>query len=362
MAGEFTDSPFGPPKDLAQMDLLYPTGDVYKKNEALAVGCNAAVIVVASVLLTIMGFQYRYSTRGNLINPQATILIFSVCFVAFRYWSLNALTPVRLFFDKEGGKVVFFKKRFFGTSRENVEAAKITGVEMHDAGNEKWELILNGSGGEKFRVPPVGNRVLVRHGAERAARFLKQDIAISDASGAETAKRKAGVVEDPYYKRLQAVKAPLPRNDIFILKTKLKGGVKYDISLPLWIASSVFGFALMNLGIGIYIWMVLAKDTARWASVPFLINTFIVFVIAAMVHNLKRTIEVTGEGLKMRGQTIPLWQLAEINTRPGFVNRLIIESDTDTFTVLLTKKQIEWLKQDLEFEIWNRRPQEKRKE
>jgi hypothetical protein len=364
MASEFSDSPFGPPKDLQDKELLYPTGDVYKKNEALMTGFNGAVIVVISVLLTILGYQLRFSTHGNYINPQATIAIFLAGFVALRYLAVSALTPLRLFYDKEAGKIIFFKKNFFGLSRKLVDKSAITAVEMHQvdtgasADTSRWELVLH-AGAEKYRIPAVSSRVLVRHGAERVARVVNLEIAVTDVDGAETARRKPGAAEDPYYRRLKGAKAPMPRSDIYILKTKVKGGVKYDVSLPMWIASGIFAFALFNLGVGIYIWMVMEKDTARWASIPFLINTFIVFIIAAMVHNLKRTVEISSMGLIFRGNTVPLRRLENLLFQPGFVSRLVIISDTDTLTLLLSRKQLEWLQQELEFEIWNRRPTDK---
>jgi len=233
-------------------------------------------------------------------------------------------------------------------------------VEMREGTNNKWEMALNLQGGERVATALTADRVLARHGAERAARFLKMDITVTNAAGSETARRKPGVVDEPYYKRLQGVRAPLPRNDVFILKTKVKGGVKYDISLPLWIASSVFGFALMNLGIGIYIWMAMEKDTARWASIPFVINTFIVFVIAAMLHNLKRQVEITSDGVTVGKQTVPLRQLSDISARPGIIGKLVFESDTDTLAVSLSKKQLEWLKEEIDFEVWSHRPPEKK--
>lgn len=77
--------------------------------------------------------------------------------------------------------------------------------------------------------------------------------------------------------------------------------------------------AIANLALGLFIWFRMSEEASRWASVPFLINTFIVFGVAAMLNGYKRSVEITMGGISSQGSVIPLNRLMEVTVRRGMI-------------------------------------------
>lgn len=340
------------------MDLLYPAMEFYLQSEISRIAFAALTAVSGLIAAIIVIFQMRSATL-YLINPWVMLAIYSAFVIMLLFLLGRYMVPVCLFYDRKEKAIIWVNRRFGRSGRVSIDASQIERVEFRSvakAGGDSWSLALKTRDGSLHNVPAAGNRSYVRQSAERVARAAGVKVVSLADDGTESEGGEGRADAEPLHKRVDSPnRQPLDEDSLLITREKIDGGVRYDLGIPHWLTGAVFGFAIANLALGLFIWFRMSEEASRWASVPFLINTFIVFGVAAMLNGYKRSVEVTMDGIGSLGSVIPLNRLMDVTVRRGMIFQLNLLSDDNTITLRLTEKQAVWLKKEIEHQLWTRR-------
>ncbi len=349
-------SPFSPPREYAGMELLYPSMDRYVSSEIARVVFGAVVVV--SALLT--GAVLSFSLRGSrLVEPWLVLTVAVFLVAAIRYPLGRHIIRVNLFHDRENGSIIRLEKGALTTRRISVDVSRIDHVEFRTItapnGRSSWSVALQMKDGSLHAVTDGGDRLEVKQSAERTARAAGVKMVSTGDKEIAADEGEPGIAREPLYKRLESQEQPVVKEGLLITREKVDGGHRYSIGMPYWVTGSILGFAAANLGLGVLIWLKMSMEIARWASILFLLNTFIVFIAAAVLHTYRRSIEITRDGVRHRESLIPLDTLMDIDIRCGVVCRLRISSEDARITLWLTEKQAAWLRMEIRYQLWSRR-------
>ena len=351
-------SPFSPPGEFAKMELLYPSMDQYASSEISRVVFGASVVVGTLLTAAVLSFSLRGS---QVVSPWLVLTVAVALLAAIRYPLGKYIIQVNLYLDRESRSIIWLQKGALKTHRISVDMSQINQIEFQtittQSGKSSWSVGLEMKDGSLHTLPDGGERQQIKQSAERIARAIGvKVVSRGDKEGdVDSGETESG--KEPLYKRLDSPEQPLIKKDdgLLITKERTEKGQRYLIGIPYFVTGAIVGFAVANLGLGLLIWFRMSIDIARWASIPFLLNTFIVFVAAAMLNSYKRSLEISGEGLQHKESLIPLNQLMDIDIRYGIVCRLLISSQDNSITLWVTEKQAAWLRSEIKHQLWSRR-------
>ncbi|MFQ5432744.1 MAG: hypothetical protein ACE5EN_09610 [Nitrospinota bacterium] len=350
-------SPFGPSSEYAEMELLFPSMDQYVSSEISRVVFGAVVVVGA--LLT--GAVLSFSLRGSqLVEPWLVLTVAVVLVAAIRYPLGRYIIRVNLFYDRKNSSIIWLKKGALNTRRISADVSQIDHVEFRTItapnGRSSWAVALKMKDGSLHTVPGGRDRLQIKQSAERTARAAGVKMISTGDKELATEDGEPGYAREPLYKRIESPEQPSVKQEgLLITQEKIDGGQRYSIGIPYWVTGAILGFAAANLGLGILIWFKMSMESARWASIPFLLNTFIVFIAAAMLNSYRRSVEITRDGVRYRESLIPLDRLMDIDLYYGVVCRFRISSEDSHITLWLTEKQASWLRSEIKYQLWSRR-------
>jgi len=346
-------SPFDPSGEFAEMKLLYPSAQDFRKSGTVSVTVGAALIILGLLVFLFLGFQNRQEIR--LVNPALLLAVFFLLVTVARKMAVS-LMPVAVFHDGASERLVFRKRKLFTEEKTYVKLADIEQVTMQASAigenrPARWKTGVTLTDGASFTLPDFNAEPFAKRAAANIAATAGAAMVFVDDKGVETAFSPAEEDFQPLINRLGNLQAPAWEESLQIKRGKSANGVTWDVSLPSWVIASLFGFAFLNVFAGVLIWFRLEKDAAVWASVPFFVTTFILFVITGMIKTFRRTLELSSKGIGFRGSFIPLGRLEDIQLKYGRWKRLLLISPGEIISLMVTEKQGKWLKEDIEFEI-----------
>ncbi|MBI5638321.1 MAG: hypothetical protein HZA03_10170 [Nitrospinae bacterium] len=157
--------------------------------------------------------------------------------------------------------------------------------------------------------------------------------------------------------------APPPAADakLRVLKKNVRGGVCYEVGLPPYVPGMFYAASALCVGAGLFGWKILPHEQAVALGFLFGLNAFITAMAGASIHKLKRPIEVGTGGFTIAGKTAPLARIDGVAVTRGPLCRLRVEAGTDSAEMMMGRKQAEWLKADIEYELRARRGQTPKK-
>ena len=351
-------SPFAPPREFTGMELLYPSMDQYVSSEISRVVFGGSVVVGTLLTAAVLSFSLRGS---QVVEPWLVLTVAAILITAIRYPLSRYIIHVNLFLDRENKSIIWLQKGALKTRRISVDLSQINHIEFQtvtqQGSKSSYSVALEMKDGSLHTLPGGGERLQLKQSAKRIAKAVgvKMVSRVDKEAAVENGENENG--QEPLYKRLDSPEQPLIKKDdgLLITKERVKTGQRYSIGIPPWVTGAIVGFAVANLGLGILIWFRMSIDIARWASIPFLLNTFIVFVAAAMLSSYKRSLEITSDSLRHKESLIPLDKLMDIDIRYGIVCRLQISSPDSSITLWVTEKQAAWLRSEIKHQLWSRR-------
>ena len=331
--------------------------DQYVSSEISRVVFGAAVVVGTLITGAVLSFSLRGS---QLVAPWLVLTVAVVLIAAIRYPLGKYIIRVNLYYDRDKSTIIWLKKGAFNTRRISVDPSQINHVEFQtittSSGKSSYSVALQMKDGALHTLPDGGDRREVKQAAERTARAAGVKLISTGDKEAATEEGETENTKEPLYKRLESPEQPNEKEEgLLITKEKIDSGHRYHIGIPYWVTGAIVGFAAANLGLGILIWFKISIEVARWASIPFLLNTFIVFIAAAMLSSYKRSVEITRDGLRHKKSLILLDRLMDIDIRYGIVCRFRISSQDDNITLWVTEKQAAWLRKEIHYQLWSRR-------
>jgi hypothetical protein len=346
-------SPFDPSGEFAEMRLLYPSAQDFRKSGAVSVTVGAALVILGLVVFLFLGFQNRLEIK--LINPLLLLAGFLLLVTVARKMAVS-LMPIAVFHDAASERLVFRGKKLFTEEKTYMKLADIGRVAVQisaTGGNRptRWKISVILTDGSSVALPDFNAEPFAKRAASNIAATAGVEMVFVDDKGVETAFSTAEEDFQPLINRLGNRRAPAWEESLQIKRDKSENGVTWNVSLPSWVTVTLFGFAFLNVFAGALIWFRLEKDTAVWASVPFFVTTFILFVITGMIKTFRRTLELSPKGIGFRGSLIPLDRLENIQLKYGRWKKLLLISPEETISLMVTERQGKWLKEDIEFEI-----------
>lgn len=153
-----------------------------------------------------------------------------------------------------------------------------------------------------------------------------------------------------------------PDAKLRLRKKNIPGGVRYEVGLSPYVPGMFYAAAALCAGAGVFGWNVMPREQAVALGFLFGLNAFITAMAGASIHKLKRPIEVGTAGFTLAGKTAPLARIDEITVQRGLLSRLRIAAGADTVEMMMDRRQAEWLKADIEYELRTRRAQTPKKD
>jgi len=346
-------SPFDPSGEFAEMRLLYPSAQDFRKSGAVSVTVGATLVILGLVVVLFLGFQNRMEIR--LVNPVLVLAVFVLLVAATRKMAVS-LMPVAVFHDTASERLVFRGRKLFTEEKTYMKLADIgrVAVQVSATGKNRparWKTSIVLTDGSSFALPDFHAEPFAKRAAANIAATAGVEMVVVDDKGVETVFSTAEEDFQPLINRLGNRRAPAWEESLQIKRAQSGNSVTWEVSLPSWVIVSLFGFAFLNVLAGVLIWFRLEKDTAVWASVPFFVTTFILFVITGMIKTFRRTLELSPQAIGFRGSLIPLDRLEDIQLKYGRWKKLLLISPEETISLMVTERQGKWLKEDIEFEI-----------
>lgn len=154
---------------------------------------------------------------------------------------------------------------------------------------------------------------------------------------------------------------PVPSAQIHVWKKNIQGGVRYEVGLPPYVPGMFYAASVLCVGAGILVWLFVPRELATPLVFLFGFNAFITAVAGGSIHQLKRVIEVGTGGFTIAGKVAPLSRVDAIIVTRGPLCRLRVETGTDSAEMMMSRRQAEWLKADIEDELGTRRTQTPKK-
>lgn len=365
---EFGGTAFGPPKQFSDMELLFPSADDYRRLETWAVGFGAATLLAALALGALLLFQSRLQAdQVRHLDPWVAAVVFAVAVAALRAAAIKALVPSRVFYDASGKRLAFYTKTAFGSRAVFVDGASVSHVELKSAQKSGdfspfgWTLAVAGKDGSRFETGVIRDRLMARQGALKISRALGCETIFTGADGRETERRAADAPEEPLIRRLENPPKPAFDAKAHIQYQRSGNTLAYNVSLSPAVTAGFVLFGGASGAVAFLIWMASPPEVAGWLILFIAVNASVVFFLGGAIRQIKRPLAVSSAGVTWRDTTIPLARIGEIAVSGRLMARLRISSDTETIGILATRRQAEWLKRDLEHELWSRRSQTPKK-
>ncbi len=160
-----------------------------------------------------------------------------------------------------------------------------------------------------------------------------------------------------------AASTPPPAADakIRVWKKNVRGGVRYEVGLPRYVPGMFYAASALCVIMGFLGWKFMPHEQATPLAFLFGFNAFITAMAGGSVHQLKRVIEAGTGGFTIAGKTAPLARIDAVIVTRGPLCRLRVVAGTDSAEMMMARKQAEWLKADIEYELQARRRQTPKK-
>lgn len=154
---------------------------------------------------------------------------------------------------------------------------------------------------------------------------------------------------------------PAPDAKLRVWKKSIPGGVRYEVGLSPYVSGMFYAAAALCVGAGIFGWHFMPREQAVALGFLFGLNAFITAMAGASIHTLKRPIEVGTAGFTLGGKTAPLARIDAITVQRGLLSRFRVDAGADVVEMMMDRRQAEWLKADIEYELRARRNQTPKK-
>ncbi len=346
-------STFDPSDKYADMRLLYPSYPVYRTHAVLALVFKGFALASAFAVAVVIFSQLRLSEATRLIDPTISIVGFILAVALLRKKLLSSM-PLNLFYDQQAELFIFIRKDYFSWKMATENIADLEQIEIAPE-ITKWAVTLFIKGGRTYRLPLESSLKKAKMAAGKVGGVTKVILVEKDIDGKELSRENAGEVVEPLYIKLKKRTVPMHDEKLKIDREKIDGGMKWGIPLPNSILAIIVALALVNIVVGIAVMSFLDESYSLLAGIPFFVITAMLLVLSASLKTIKRPLTLTMKGITHRGVTIPLEKLEEVYAKPGFFYRLEFISPEESVSLLCNERQGKWLKQDVEFALWERR-------
>jgi hypothetical protein len=336
--------------------LLFP-GESDQSQHKGRVFAYRALIAVGFVLAAlILWIQSRMPEELAIFNPFLLLSVYALIIYILNRSAIRAM-PVSVYYSKGSRSLVFIRQSLFSKSESLAAVSDIERIDLVPAGagpsGEEWKILIVTGGSVLCELPPSA-RLQAKQGAVRIAGAAMAPVVIRDASGGELSVNSLDDLTEPLIGRLGKVEAPRYDGSLHIEREKTNRGIRWEIGFPLWIPVSLFIFSLLNIFVGLVIWFAVDTGAIKLASGFFFINSFIILSIAMAVKSFKRTLELTGEKIRLKNEALSVSGIEEIRSVPGIMPSLDFLGQDGALSIVVTGRQANWLKKDIESELWQR--------
>ena len=343
-------------KDKFDNLLIFPAENDYGQHKGRVFSYKALIALGLILVLLILWVQTRMPEDMAIFNPFILFAIYAFIIYALNRSAVRAM-PISIFYSKGNRSLVIVHQTLFSKSESQTPVSDIESIELVPVGigpsGEVWKILIMTGESVLCELPP-SERLSSKQSAARLAGAAMVPVIIRNESGAEVPVDSLDDLAEPLLARLGRVEPPQYNKKLHIDREKTNRGIRWNIGFPTWIPVSLFIFSVLNIFVGLAIWFVADTGSFKFASVFFFINSFIIISIAGSVKSYTRILEMTGEKIRLKDAAISVEGIEEIRAVPGVMPSIDFISQDGVLSLVVTGGQADWLKSDVESELWLR--------